>query len=379
MRGSILDLGLGSDGTHRWKLRVYTGRDIVTGKRQFLSRNVRGGRRVAERKLNSMLTEVEEGRTAATRATVSYLMTEWLRFQESQGLSSTTIGSRISYIDNRITPALGNIALADLTARHLDEFYAHLSGELSARSIHHIHATIHRALAQAMKWGWLEHNVADRASPPRVTTEKFHSVELDVLAKILGEARRRDPRVERMIVLAALTGVRRGELCGLRWSDCDVEGSALTIRRAVKWSARRGIEVGPTKIHAERSISLDALAVEVLRQQIASNMEISTATGLDLPEDPYLFPGPDLATPLNPDRITGAFRRAAAAIGHRDLHFHSLRHFSASQLIAAGVDIRTVSGRLGHSDPSVTLRVYAHVLEAKDREAAEIMGRLLGK
>ena len=147
----------------------------------------------------------------------------------------------------------------------------------------------------------------------------------------------------------------------------------------MKWSSQRGIEVGPTKTHAERSISLDALAVEVLRQQIASNLEISKGTGLDLPEDPYLFPGPDLASPLNPDRITGAFRRAATAIGHRDLHFHSLRHFSASQLIAAGVDIRTVSGRLGRSDPSVTLRIYAQLLETKDREAAEITDRLLGK
>ncbi|MHB8190290.1 MAG: tyrosine-type recombinase/integrase [Ferrimicrobium sp.] len=108
--------------------------------------------------------------------------------------------------------------------------------------------------------------MADRASPPRGIAEKFHSVELNVLAEILGEACRRDPRVERMIVLAALTGVRRGELCGLRWSDCDVERSTRTIHRAVKWSSLRGIEVDLTKTHAERSISLNALAVEVLPQ-----------------------------------------------------------------------------------------------------------------
>ncbi len=352
---------------------------MVTGKERSMSRNFRGGRRAAEKALNAMLTEVEEKRTAATRATVSYLMDEWLRFQRSQGLSSTTIGSRTSYIENRINPALGHLPVADLTARHLDELYSRTSREVSARTVNHIHSTIHRALAQAVKWGWVDRNVADLASPPKAVTEKVTSVDLPALADILREARRRDPRVERMIVLAALTGARRGEICGLRWSDIDVSAAMLTIRRAVKWSSANGIEVGPTKTHAERRVSLDALALLAARQQIEDLIDISSNTGLPLPEDPYLFPGPDLTSPLNPDRMTGAFRRVAVAIGRPDLHFHSLRHFTATQLIAAGVDIRTVSGRLGHSDASVTLRVYSHVLEAKDREAAEIMGRLLGK
>ena len=377
MRGSILNLGAGRDGISKWRLRVYLGPDVVTGKERSMSRNFHGGRRAAEKALNAMLTEVEEKRTAATRATVSYLMEEWLRFQRSQGLSSTTIGARSSYITNRINPSLGHLPVTDLTARHLDELYARTSLEVSARTVNHIHSTIHRALAQAVKWGWINRNIADLASPPKVVSVKVTSVDLPALADILREARRRDPRVERMIVLAALTGARRGEICGLRWSDIDVGGSMLTIRRAVKWSSANGIEVGPTKTHAERRVSLDVLALLAARQQIDDLIEISEKTGLPLSEDPYLFPGPDLASPLNPDRMTGAFRRVAVAIGRPDLHFHSLRHFTATQLIAAGVDIRTVSGRLGHSDASVTLKVYSHVLEAKDREAAEIMGNLL--
>ena len=374
MRGSILDLGIASDGSHRWKLRVHLGTDIVTGRPRKPSRNFRGGRRAAEDALNSMLVEVKEKRSAGTTANVSYLFAEWIRLQQSQGLSSTTIGTRISYIKNRINPAIGNVPVGDLTARHLDRLYSDLSGELSPRSVNHVHATIRRALAQAVKWGWIEKNVAELASPPRVTNEKVVSIDPSALTAFLTEAHRRDPRIERIIALAALSGARRGELCGLKWSDCDIDDRQLTIRRSVKWSSQRGVEVGPTKTHAERVVALDEIGVEVIRRQMMSVSEISEGTGLELPDDPWLFPSPDLVSPWNPDRVTGAFRRVAVAIGKPQFHFHSLRHFSATEMIAAGVDVRTVAARLGHADASVTLRVYAHALPERDRAAAELLG-----
>jgi len=349
-------------------------RDIVTGKRRQMSRNFRGKRRAAEKELNAMLAEVEENRVAATKATMSFLFSEWVRLQKSQGLSSTTIGTRMSYIKNRINPAIGDIQVAELTARHLDKFYSDVSRDVSPRTVNHIHASIHRALAQAVKWGWVEENVADLASPPKVSHQKVLSIEPSALTEFLREANRRDPRIERIIALAALTGARRGELCGLKVSDCDLINGIITIRRSVKWSSHNGVEIGPTKTHAERIVALDAIGIEVLRRQIDSLIEIASTTGLELPKDHWLFPGPDLVSPLNPDRITGAFRRIAVAIGKPEFHFHSLRHFSATEMIAAGVDVRTVAARLGHADASVTLRVYAHALPERDRAAAELLG-----
>ncbi len=321
-----------------------------------------------------MLADVAEKRVAATKATVSYLLSEWVRLQTNQGLSSTTVGTRMSYIKNRINPAIGDVQVSELTARHLDKLYSELSRELSPRSVNHVHATIHRALAQAVKWGWVEKNVADLASPPKVSDGKVVSIEPSALADFLREAHRRDPRIERIIALAALTGARRGELCGLKLSDCDLRGGLVTIRRAIKWSTQKGIEVGPTKTHAERTVALDEIGIEVITRQIESLRSIASETGLILSDDPWLFPGPDLVSPLNPDRITGAFRRIAIAIGKPEFHFHSLRHFSATEMIAAGVDVRTVAARLGHADASVTLRVYAHALPERDRAAAEILG-----
>ena len=225
-------------------------------------------------------------------------------------------------------------------------------------------------------WGWIERNVATMATPPRVTQAKIYAPTVEQLTALLKEAKALHSQWEAMIALAALTGLRRGELCALRWGDLD--GGMLNVRRSLTYTPATGVVEGPTKTRQERRVALDELAVAIVNRQISELKQISENLVLPLVENPYLFYGePDGSKPLHPDSISKVFRRIADKYGWKELHFHTLRHFSATQLIAAGVDIRTVSGRLGHSDPSITLRVYSHVLEAKDREAADIMGRLL--
>ena len=204
------------------------------------------------------------------------------------------------------------------------------------------------------------------------------SPSVEQLTTILHDAEALHPQWAAMIALAAVTGMRRGEILALRQSD--VSDGTIHVRRSLVYTPLTGTVEGPTKTRQLRKVALDAIGMAVIERQMSALREASETLRLSPVADPYLFfSEPDGATPFHPDSITKVFRRLADAHGWRELHFHSLRHFTATQLIAAGVDIRTVSGRLGHSDPSVTLRVYAHVLEAKDREAAEIMGRLLGK
>lgn len=377
MRGSIIELKPAADGTRRWRLRVFLGRDIVSGKPRHLSRNFTGARRDADKRLRELIREVEEGKAASTDSTVAFLLDEWLRLQEAQRLSPTTLASRISYCDHHIKPTLGPRRVRDITARDLDRLYSDIGTKLSPRTVRHIHATVHRALEQAVRWGWVDKNVADLASPPAARSDRAVAVDLSALPDILREARRRNPAIERMIALAAMTGARRGELCGIRWSDCDLEAKRLTIRRAVKWTPQRGVEVGSTKTHQERTISMDEISYLAIVAQMEESRATAAETGLDLPADPWLFPDDGLDAPMPPGRVSSTFRRIANTVGLPEIHFHSLRHFSATQLIAAGVDVRTVSGRLGHADPSVTLRVYSHALEAKDRQAADILGGLL--
>ena len=179
-----------------------------------------------------------------------------------------------------------------------------------------------------------------------------------------------------MIAFAAISGMRRGEICALRWSD--FADGRVHVRRSLTFTPETGVIEGPTKTRQTRRIALDRIGMAVVEKQMEALKAATERLGILPVSDPFLFfSEPDGGTPTHPDSISKIFRKLADAHGWRDLHFHSLRHFTATQLIAAGVDIRTVSGRLGHSDPSVTLRVYSHMLDANDQEAATIMGRLV--
>ena len=180
------------------------------------------------------------------------------------------------------------------------------------------------------------------------------------------------------IALAAVTGCRRGELCGLRWSDLELETGRIWVRRAVKHGLdHRQLVVGPTKTHADRSLTLDPLALAVLMAHMERAEEIASQVGTILPPDAYILSvEPDSAQPLKPDSLGQAFRRVAERVGV-NMRFHDLRHFSATQLIGAGTDVRTVAGRLGHADPSTTLRVYSHAIADRDTAAAQVLGELL--
>jgi integrase len=192
----------------------------------------------------------------------------------------------------------------------------------------------------------------------------------------VADAEKHDQVLAVAIAMAALTGARRGELAALRWSD--VSGDRLTIARAL--SMAKGVRYeGDTKTHQVRIISLGDVAQEVLRQRRAYMESLSAEADSPLVPDPYILSyRADGAEPVNPDTITGGFHRCAKRVGLTH-HFHELRHFSATTAIAAGVDPRTVGGRLGHRDASVTLKTYAHVLEAQDQNAAAILGAALTK
>jgi integrase len=170
---------------------------------------------------------------------------------------------------------------------------------------------------------------------------------------------------------------RRGELCGLRWSDIDLELATLTIARSIS-DAGRIVSVKDTKTHQARRLALDPSTVKVLRDHRHLVEERSTGAGVPLAPHAYVWSQElDAALPYRPDRVTGAFRTLRDRLGMKNLTFHGLRHFSATTLAGQGVGIRTIAGRLGHANPGITLRTYAHFLDAADREAAAAIGRAL--
>jgi integrase len=248
---------------------------------------------------------------------------------------------------------------------------------ISPKTIRNHHAIISSALHQGVRWGWLKTNVAERSKPPRVTQRRVRAPCVEDVRSIIEEAETRDPRLAPLLMLGALTGLRRGELCALRWTDIDFDLGEMDVARAVV-VVPGGLAEKSTKTDRERKVALDEVAVVLLRHHRAQVDEWAADAGMHVPGDAFVFsPYVDGSKPFRPDNVTGFFTRVRNSLNLPSVRLHDLRHFTATQLIGANVDIRTVAGRLGHADASVTLRVYAHVIEDRDRAAAEVMGRVL--
>ena len=377
MRGSITPHQGQADA---WRLRVYLGKDPVTGKERYRSKVFRGNKRQADKVLNQMVTEANVSAKPASNSTLEQLLSEWLTFCRGKGLSPKTMRDYEWCALQRIAPELGSIPINELTPKHLDDYYAKLRDQsYSLATIRHSHGVLRLALGQAVKWGWIDRNVALLATVAGPASTPVVSPSVEQLRAILTEMGKSNVQFQALVALAALTGARRGELLALRWGDVDLAHSALWIRGGLVYTPETGTVLGPTKTKRIRKVPLDAVAVAVIEGQMQALIDNCEKLELAPVENPWLFFGEvDGSKPLHPDSISTAFRRITKKLGIDGIHFHSLRHFTATQLIAAGVDIRTVSGRLGHANSAITLRVYSHVLEENDRAASDIMGRLLG-
>jgi integrase len=201
---------------------------------------------------------------------------------------------------------------------------------------------------------------------------------VEVVRKVIDAAGERDPRLAPLLVLAALTGMRRGELCALRWTDVDLKLGVIEVSRSVV-VVPGGVAEKTTKTDNSREVALDPVGIALLEEYKDEVIGWAKAVGTTLLADAFIFsPFIDCTTPFRPDNVTSFFIRVRDSVGAKGVRLHDLRHFTATQLIGAGVDVRTVAGRLGHADSSLTLRIYSHLIEDRDRAAAVIMGEVLG-
>jgi len=379
-----------------WELEVDAGRDPVSNKRRKVCRGFRGTKREAERELAELVNEVNRGKGRGTAATVGDLLERWLAAgvtKKGAPWSPTTRARAQEHVQT-ITPALGMTQLNRLDPSDIDALYVSLAGKgLAPRTIRGVHSVLHRSLDQAVRWGWIPGNPADRATPPGAPPQKIQPPDPQAVAKILTAAKEwHDGTLGTWLHLAITTGARRGELCGLRWEDVDLNGGSLLISRAVVSEDGTTLVVKGTKTHQARRLALDEGTVQALREHQA-RMNPLRDIGPALPTSPGLSPrliagagarltgyvfSDDLdgARPWRPDRVSLAFRRLCDREGVR-IRLHDLRHFAVTRMLAGGVDVRTVAGRVGHANPAVTLSVYSHFVPENDRAAADLLGGLL--
>src|SRR5499427_554322 len=372
MKGHIRERSPG-----HWAI-VLDHHDPVTGRRKRRWHSFEGTKRQAQVRCAELVAELQSGTSVdPSKITVVEFLERFDRDWAALHVSARS-RDRYRFALDHVRRHLGDRRLQKVSPADIAALYASLTREgLAPRTTRMVHTALHRALGQAKNWGVLRDNPADIAKPPKAPTKETPMLQPSEAVGLL--ERLRGQPLYLIASLALGTGMRRNELLGLRWQDVDLDAGRLTIEQSLEQTATHGIRVkAPKTRRGRRTISLPAHAVTELRQHWREQQEQRLGMGLGkAPETAPVFATVD-GGHLSPNAITKAWPVAMAAIGMPAVTLHSLRHTHASMLINAGLDILTISRRLGHSSPTITLNAYGHLIHGGDDRAAQIMEAAFG-
>lgn len=378
------------NGRHvSWLVKYEAPRDPDKPKaRQQRYETVRGKRSAAQALLNKRLREIDTGEFVNPESiTLKEWAAHWLENVAPKRAKAGRTRERYGeLLECYLLPKLGGTALQKLSSAAIDKAYAELEAgggrggkALSARTVHHCHRLLSEILRAAVKARKVPRNACEAASPPGPDASPASAFSLEEINRILADVD--GTSIGPLVRLALATGARRGELAGLRWSDVDLEARTVSIARSVELVGNVvGIRLPKTE-KSRRTIRLGDAEITTLRAMWKEQAELALKLGIRLPSDAYLFPlEPDQPmTPINPDRLTGRFNTVLERVGikRRGLSLHSLRHSSATLLLRGGIDLKTVSSRLGHSTVKLTGDVYAHVMADMDQRAGDLASAII--
>jgi len=365
------------DGSWRCRVQVAGRRHSITGRTKAEVR----------KKLRELLSNADKGMLPPReRLTVGQFMERWLADVVKPARRPST---HISYEQNYrcyIGPELGRVTLSNLQPGHLRKLYASMTESgLKAHTVRRCHAVLHTALEQALSDGLVHRNVAHGLKGlPSVNAEAHEAVILSPVQVSQLLNAEKDGPYHALLTLAAYTGLRQGELLGLRWEDVDLDAGTLSVRQAL--SIRK--QIGPPKSKAGiRSMTLPKVCVEALRAHKVLQTEVRLIsdgwndTGLVFTTQrrgkgrgPGTLPG----SPMTQSVVDRGFKRLLEVAGLPKLRFHELRHTACSLMALQGVSASVAMKRMGHSDIRLTLQLYTHVLEQQDKDAAARLDALLG-
>lgn len=356
------------------------------GKRRQSKRSFRT-KKEAQAALTELLAAHQTGTfVAPSRMPLRDFVEPWLAALENQGRKPTTLRGYRTSLHSYVLPRLGNVALQELRASDLDTLYAELlrSGGrrgqgLSMTTVHHVHAAMNKLLHDAERKGLVIRNVAKLANAPTLTTARAKGPEMrvwspDELARFLASIE--GNRNEALFRLMAMTGIRRGEVVALRWSDVELAGHRLTVNQAATVMDGEEVVDVPKTRRSRRVIDLDPETVSVLQRYRARQREQFLMLGVSARASDRVFTN-EIGEPLRPNSVGQAFRRLVDSAEVPVIRLHDLRHTHATHLLMAGVNVKVVSERLGHSSVSFTLDTYGHVMPGQQAEAAAAAAALL--
>ena len=360
----------------RWEGRFTAGHDPATGKQIIKSVLGKTQAEVKDKLKKAMEDAQKVDFTKRGRYTVGIWMDEWFENVAKIKVRPSSHQTYKGYIDNHIKPSIGNIPLEKLTTMDLQKFYRKLLTKgrverieskeqpkgLSAKTVRNINQVISSAMDLAVAQKIIPANPTNACELPKVEHQEMQTIPAEQLQTFLDEARATG--VYEMYYIELATGLRRGELLGLKWQDIDWKNGIIKVRRQVTRVDGQIVEAPLKTKNSYRAVTISQQAIEVLKEQKRKT------------NDTYVFPSPN-GGPISPDSVNNMLKRVLERAGIPKVRFHDLRHTFATIALQNGVDIKTVSGILGHFSAGFTLDTYAHVTTSSQKEAAQTMGNIL--
>lgn len=367
--------------------KVWLEHPTVDGKRKRETFVVRGTKKDAEARMAERIAAIERSDySRAERSTVADLADRWLKARKPN-IGAKTFSRYQGIVRDYIKPTLGDVQLRKLTPLHVEDALgrwrnvvptarkSRKAGKLGQRSLHHNFATLNTMLKQAVRWNLIARNPCEAVLAPSKGRAEIAALDEDQAVALLSGLR--DTSLAAPVHFTLLTGVRRGELLGLKWSDVDIARRVAVIQRSLE-QIRPGVNAfKDTKTKkSRRQVPLTDEAIDILRKHRAEQSAIKLSTGGTYNPADMVFPEPATGLAWDPARFSGMFYRAAHRVGI-PITFHGLRHSFATIALRARVPMKLVSDILGHTTMAVTADLYTHVLEDMQHEAADRVGEAL--
>ncbi|MFS1511846.1 tyrosine-type recombinase/integrase [Chengkuizengella sp. SCS-71B] len=356
-----------------WSFSVSLGKD-PDGKRRQITRSGFKTKKEAEKACAALITEYEQGNMIEKKMQLNAFMTMWLETREGK-VKPGSYARDYRHTKNHIIPYLGKMDLTKLTALHVEKLFKHLSNDkgLSNRTILDIHSVLKNALKTAIRWGYVSKNVAALVDRPKVDKKEIHVWDQNEAHKFLSTAKKRS-RYYITFLLALTTGMRQGEILGLRWKDVDLKDRFISIRQTLThdgkgFNSHTKTNAGNRLISIDKqtAIELDHHRKTTLNEEKLKAGPVYTDLGLVMPSN--------IGTPVNPRNLLRSMESLIKTIDITKISFHDLRHTHATLLLKQGVHPKIVSERLGHANIRITLDTYSHILPNMQKNTADEFGK----
>lgn len=363
----------------RWEGRYTAGRDPNTGKPIY--KNVLGKTQgEVKEKLKKAITDSQQLDMARAKSyTVQSWIKLWYEVYAEPRLREKTKDYYLNYIDNHIIPRIGRIPMEKLTTIQIQKFYNDLQKNgriqryehielkdkgLSTRVVRGIHTLLNNCLEQAVAERIILTNPAKGCKLPKLEKKEMKILPQEKIGPYLAEAEERGLLAAYYLELT--TGLRRGELLALLWTDLDIENKTISVTKQVNRIKGKLVVSQPKTQNSVRTLAIPQQAVDLLVEEHKKH-----------PRNPYMFPSPKTGTMFDPDSFRHTHDKILKAIGAEHIRFHDLRHTFATLSLKNGVDVKNLSGALGHYSAGFTLSTYTHATVDMKRDAADAIGDVI--